>query len=101
MGNMSSFEQNQIPTLTSTSAQPVDLFSAISTIAAIMLPFIILSKLLFSKKKNKTTSTPLPNITVVVLGDLGRSPRMQYHAVSLAKAGFTVSLVGGIGEPCV
>ena len=98
---MSSFEQNQIPTLTSTSAQPVDLFSAISTIAAIMLPFIILSKLLFSKKKNKTTSTPLPNITVVVLGDLGRSPRMQYHAVSLAKAGFTVSLVGGIGEPCV
>ena len=41
------------------------------------------------------------NVTVVVLGDLGRSPRMQYHAVSLAKAGFTVSLVGGIGVPCV
>ena len=43
----------------------------------------------------------MPNVTVVVLGDLGRSPRMQYHAVSLAKANFTVSLVGGIGEPCV
>ena len=41
------------------------------------------------------------NVAVVVLGDLGRSPRMQYHAVSLAKAGFTVSLIGGLGEPCV
>jgi beta-1,4-mannosyltransferase len=41
------------------------------------------------------------NVAVVVLGDLGRSPRMQYHAISLAKAGFTVSLVGGVGESCV
>lgn len=44
---------------------------------------------------------PKRNVVVVVLGDLGRSPRMQYHAVSLAKAGFTVSLVGGMGVPCV
>lgn len=29
--------------------------------------------------------------TVVVLGDIGRSPRMQYHCVSLAKAGVDVS----------
>ena len=41
------------------------------------------------------------HITIVVLGDLGRSPRMQYHAVSMAKAGFTVSLVGSVGEPCI
>ena len=31
---------------------------------------------------------------VIVLGDLGRSPRMQYHAVSLADAGGDVDLVG-------
>lgn len=31
---------------------------------------------------------------VIVLGDLGRSPRMQYHAVSLAEAGHDVDLVG-------
>lgn len=31
---------------------------------------------------------------VVVLGDIGRSPRMQYHAISLAKHGAKVSLIG-------
>lgn len=31
---------------------------------------------------------------VIVLGDLGRSPRMQYHAVSLAAAGSDVDLIG-------
>lgn len=31
---------------------------------------------------------------VIVLGDLGRSPRMQYHALSLAAAGGEVDLVG-------
>lgn len=31
---------------------------------------------------------------VIVLGDLGRSPRMQYHAASLAAAGGEVDLIG-------
>ncbi|KAF2495138.1 beta-1,4-mannosyltransferas-like protein [Lophium mytilinum] len=31
---------------------------------------------------------------VVVLGDIGRSPRMQYHAISIAKNGGQVQLVG-------
>lgn len=35
---------------------------------------------------------------VLCLGDLGRSPRMQYHALSLAEAGCTVTLVGYTGE---
>ena len=33
-------------------------------------------------------------VAIVVLGDLGRSPRMQYHARSLADAGAEVDLVG-------
>ncbi|EXJ82788.1 beta-1,4-mannosyltransferase [Capronia epimyces CBS 606.96] len=33
-------------------------------------------------------------IQVVVLGDLGRSPRMQYHALSIAKHGGHVQLIG-------
>lgn len=33
------------------------------------------------------------NACVVVLGDIGRSPRMQYHTLSLAKNGFTVDLI--------
>jgi beta-1,4-mannosyltransferase len=31
---------------------------------------------------------------VVVLGDIGRSPRMQYHAISIAKHGAKVILIG-------
>jgi beta-1,4-mannosyltransferase len=36
---------------------------------------------------------------VVVLGDIGRSPRMMNHAESLANLGFTVSLVGYAAGP--
>lgn len=34
------------------------------------------------------------SVQVVVLGDLGRSPRMQYHALSIADHGGTVQLIG-------
>ncbi|KAI5696989.1 hypothetical protein M8J75_003471 [Diaphorina citri] len=37
-------------------------------------------------------------VCIVVLGDIGRSPRMQYHALSLAKEGFSVDLVGYAGS---
>jgi beta-1,4-mannosyltransferase len=33
-------------------------------------------------------------VQMVVLGDIGRSPRMQYHALSIAKLGGEVSLIG-------
>lgn len=40
------------------------------------------------------------NVTVqiVVLGDIGRSPRMQYHALSIAKQGGLVDLIGYHGK---
>ena len=38
---------------------------------------------------------------VLVLGDVGRSPRMQYHALSLAKHMPRVYLIGYRGERCV
>ncbi|XP_076750253.1 chitobiosyldiphosphodolichol beta-mannosyltransferase [Xylocopa sonorina] len=38
------------------------------------------------------------NVCIVVLGDLGRSPRMQYHAMSFAKEGFTVNFIGYPGS---
>lgn len=41
------------------------------------------------------------HVAVVVLGDLGRSPRMQYHALALADAGARVDLIGLAGSaPC-
>lgn len=33
-------------------------------------------------------------VVVLVLGDIGRSPRMQYHCLSIAKKGGIVDLVG-------
>lgn len=33
-------------------------------------------------------------VQVLVLGDIGRSPRMQYHALSIAKHGGRVYLIG-------
>ncbi|CAI8017674.1 Chitobiosyldiphosphodolichol beta-mannosyltransferase [Geodia barretti] len=38
-------------------------------------------------------------VLVVVLGDMGRSPRMQYHCLSLLKAGYSVEFVGYGGQP--
>ncbi len=37
-------------------------------------------------------------VQVLVLGDIGRSPRMQYHALSIAKHGALVDLIGYQGE---
>lgn len=37
-------------------------------------------------------------VTVVVLGDVGRSPRMQYHSLSLAQFGYEVDIVGFSGS---
>lgn len=43
-----------------------------------------------------------PDVAVVVLGDVGRSPRMQYHCVSLSHMASTrVHVVGYQGERCV
>ena len=45
----------------------------------------------------------MAHIAVVVLGDTGRSPRMQYHALSFANLNETnrVSLIGYKGEQCI
>ncbi|ORZ01024.1 hypothetical protein BCR43DRAFT_486237 [Syncephalastrum racemosum] len=40
-----------------------------------------------------------PVVQVVVLGDIGRSPRIRYHAASLADAGCTVDLIGYTDTP--
>lgn len=37
-------------------------------------------------------------VCVLVLGDIGRSPRMRYHSLSLSKHGFTVTFVGFVGK---
>ncbi|XP_045767026.1 chitobiosyldiphosphodolichol beta-mannosyltransferase [Maniola jurtina] len=41
-----------------------------------------------------TDQSSRKTVKVVVLGDIGRSPRMQYHALSLAGCGHRVNLIG-------
>ena len=77
----------------------------ISTLLIIFLTTAILIRIYhqFNKKKNKL------HFAVVVLGDVGRSPRMQYHTVSLSEIGSNsdediesiVTLIGYSGEECI
>ena len=45
-------------------------------------------------KDSQGTLKITASVQVVVLGDIGRSPRMQYHALSIANHGGRVDLVG-------
>jgi len=55
-----------------------------------------------SPSKNTARRSPSdPSLFhIVVLGDLGRSPRMTYHALSIAKHGSKVELIGYRGKLC-
>ncbi|CAJ1365953.1 unnamed protein product [Effrenium voratum] len=58
---------------------------------------LVLVVLLVCAYRSGVQATDKPHVSVIVLGDIGRSPRMQYHAVSLARHGCEVSLVGYAG----
>ena len=47
------------------------------------------------RKENKK------HVAVMVLGDIGRSPRMQYHTLSLLEHGHSVTLIGYVGEKLI
>ncbi len=55
-----------------------------------ILVILFVSGLLYRLKKSK-------RICVLVIGDVGRSPRMQNHAISLAENGYIVDFVGQKG----
>jgi beta-1,4-mannosyltransferase len=59
------------------------------------ISFFILSLVLvkFYIWKNTKRSNG-KHVCVIVLGDLGRSPRMNYHCLSFANAGYNVSFIG-------
>ncbi|XP_055991121.1 chitobiosyldiphosphodolichol beta-mannosyltransferase [Sorex fumeus] len=55
---------------------------------------LLLAPLLLVARQRWTRGRAARHVAVVVLGDVGRSPRMQFHALSLAKSGFSVTLLG-------
>jgi beta-1,4-mannosyltransferase len=62
--------------------------------------FVSLLLVLFTVRACQYVKRPpkLRSVAVIVLGDVGRSPRMMYHAESFAKLGFDTYLIGYRGE---
>ncbi|CAG8689807.1 16446_t:CDS:10 [Funneliformis mosseae] len=50
--------------------------------------------LYFQRRSVTVSLNDSKHVTLVVFGDIGRSPRMQYHALSFAQNGWTVNFVG-------
>ncbi|KAI1272546.1 family 33 glycosyltransferase [Xylaria sp. FL0933] len=46
------------------------------------------------ERPSPTSGNASVSVQILVLGDIGRSPRMQYHALSIARHGGTVHLIG-------
>jgi len=64
------------------------------TIILLMLPTRYTRHSQSKPISNGTDHEPKVSVQVLVLGDIGRSPRMQYHAMSIAKHGGRVDVIG-------
>ncbi|KAI0437473.1 glycosyltransferase family 33 protein [Xylaria telfairii] len=56
--------------------------------------FLVLLPSQYKKPSSTGTGNASVSVQILVLGDIGRSPRMQYHALSIAKHGGIVHLIG-------
>jgi hypothetical protein len=78
------------------------IFSTFFTILLITLPSRHESRLDHVSKEQgsdgKRPRNQVVSVQIVVLGDIGRSPRMQYHALSVAKHGGRVEIIGYLGR---
>ncbi|XP_038843085.1 chitobiosyldiphosphodolichol beta-mannosyltransferase-like isoform X2 [Salvelinus namaycush] len=62
------------------------------TLVSVTVTAVLVSQLL--RKLRRRDALTERRVCVLVLGDIGRSPRMQYHALSLSKHGYSVTFVG-------
>lgn len=72
----------------------------ISGVAGVAL-FMFLGSLLLPQRYEPLASPHDESIQALVMGDIGRSPRMQYHALSVAKHGGRVDIIGFKGMSLV
>ncbi|KAL4908593.1 hypothetical protein BDW74DRAFT_101962 [Aspergillus multicolor] len=76
------------------------LFSVIEVafyISTAVTLFILLLPSQYDPKRrgsHRSSNEPKTTVQVLVLGDIGRSPRMQYHALSIARGGGQVDIIG-------
>lgn len=69
----------------------------VSWSAVLLIGLIGIVLLLLRRMRQRNTGTNR-RVCVLVLGDIGRSPRMRYHSLSLSKHGFNVTFVGFVGK---
>ena len=70
-------------------------FSATTTwLPWILKLIVVLALAAFSRQVDTKIQSDARRVQIVVLGDIGRSPRMQYHALSVAKHGGHAELIG-------
>lgn len=68
-------------------------------VAGVIVVYILLSLFLLYESSKAENDYPLERqktAAVVVVGDLGHSPRMNFHALSIAKQGWKVTLIGTV-----
>lgn len=70
------------------------LASTVFTLVLLMLPGRYVKHSPPKETMNGVVNEPKISVQVLVLGDIGRSPRMQYHAMSIAKHGGRVDMIG-------
>ena len=68
------------------------------TIAGISLFLALLCLYMIPRGTYSGNDLSQGTIQILVLGDIGRSPRMQNHAISALKHGIPVDLIGYIGK---
>ena len=64
-----------------------------TTLGGLLAGILLLALGLPSRYAPASKEEPV-SVQVLVLGDIGRSPRMQYHALSIARHGGRVDLIG-------
>jgi beta-1,4-mannosyltransferase len=74
------------------------LASTTITVILLMLPSRYIKNSPPKATQSGSTIEPKISVQVLVLGDIGRSPRMQYHAMSIAKHGRRVDVIGYNGN---
>lgn len=71
----------------------VFLFGAVLGSTAFTI-FLLMLPLRYDRNSNQGAKAHKTSVQVLVLGDIGRSPRMQNHSISIARHGGRVEIIG-------
>jgi beta-1,4-mannosyltransferase len=63
-------------------------------LSSLITVFLLCLPVRYGEKESSQNGNDKVSVQVLVLGDIGRSPRMQFHAISIAKHGGRVHLIG-------